>query len=675
MNVKLFLLFGFCLVLFLGCVGPKENFPGEKSNGKEETGTGGTGEKPEPFTPEDEEDTGPITPEDENSEDVQKNEKPGEEFHFPPLEQSSISLPEGEWKTLTLGEVEIRYFSTAIMRGNFETSTDILFFVKNKGSSTKIVQATLLKELAQQKPENVYHFFGFQKDEISIASGEEKKFWYYISNEPPIDFELEVTFEVGSEEGTAIVHVKEEDLKSLFTAYIYGVVTDKQTGEPVKDATVIGTLFNGREGFTQVTDEFGRYVLPVTSMQDIQNVFGNRTVLYNSLAYSISAEKDGYQFFYENNLSPGKEEQLRLDIELEKSSGEKDFALAWEKQVQDNYGFFWVMPSKDFSVIAAAQAKHPPELQKPTHFYLFSEEGTILWQQDTGSECWGFDITDDGNKIAAACHDGYTYVVSKGGTLLWKGSSVNQVMTREAEFSPSGNQLITGPYGEDSLALVDSSDGETINEYTTEEWLRNSKFYLDGSGYLTGHGGGTILAFDMNGNNKWEQIIGEFPLMMEVDQQNNVYLSGKGRTLFSYDEEGNLRWTYRIGDHTITAGDISDNGKLAAGTVGGQVYLFDSDGNLLWRRGACGQDAQGCTVGHNAVDISSDGKYIVVGSAPQNGLVVFDENGTLVWSYTAEIKENSEDLLVGAVTVAISDDDSKIVAGYGDNYIRMFELN
>lgn len=658
MKLKNYLLLCFLLFLLVGCIEP--DVP-------DETPPEAAPEEPPPTAP-------PEVPEQPPRVEPDELDEPLEEFIVPPLkERIPISPPEGELKSITLGDIEISHFTTAIMRGHFETSTDILFYVKNRGDTTKTVKVTALDQLTEQIPENVYHFFSFQEDIISIGPGEEKNFWYFISNEGDMDFELNVEFQVGSSKRTAKINIKSEKLRPECGVYIYGKVKDKNTGNPIKDAEVRVNWFNGRDKHAEKTDGFGRYVVCVLAKEDIQNVFGNRTVLYDSFDYFVTVDEPGYKYFYKGTISPPKrEESLRLDIELENAS-ELNFNLLWEKQVNDNYGFFWVMPADNFSVIAAAQAKHPPMLDKPTNFYLFSDKGEILWKQRTENECWGFDITDDGEKIAAGCHDGYTYVVKKDGTLLWKDKASN--MNREVEFSTDETKLITGPYEGYSIALVDSSDGEVITSYETDEWLRNSKFYHDGSGYVTGHGEGSVISFDMDGKKQWERKIGEFPLFMEIDNNGNVYLAGKSRTLFSYDKNGILRWSYRIPDHVVTVGDISENNKIAIGTVGGWVYLFDSDGTLLWRRSTMQEGGQwGGSIGHNAVAISDDGEYIVYGTAPENELLVLDANGTMVWSYKTQTRENSEDLLAGVMSVDISSDNSKIVAGYGDNYIRMFEL-
>ena len=90
--------------------------------------------------------------------------------------------------------------------------------------------------------------------------------------------------------------------------------------------------------------------------------------------------------------------------------------------------------------------------------------------------------------------------------------------------------------------------------------------------------------------------------------------------------------------------------------------------------------------GHNAVSMSSDGKFVVVGAAPSNQLFVFNEKGTVVFRHESQLNtdtildgkwatigaEASEGTQKGIMGTSTSPDGSKIAAAYGDNYVRFF---
>jgi WD40 repeat protein len=164
-------------------------------------------------------------------------------------------------------------------------------------------------------------------------------------------------------------------------------------------------------------------------------------------------------------------------------------------------------------------------------------------------------------------------------------------------------------------------------------------------------------------------------MFLAVDQNKNTFAAGKSRTLFSFDSSGNLRWKHRIPDHVVTAGSATPDGsRIALGTVGGMVYLFDNNGNVLWKRNTGDVGEQGGTVGHNAIAISPDGKKIVAGTAPGNCVIAYNEKGTLIWKGCSNVEKTSSDMMEGVTNVQISGSKDKIIAAYGDNYIREFIL-
>jgi len=171
-------------------------------------------------------------------------------------------------------------------------------------------------------------------------------------------------------------------------------------------------------------------------------------------------------------------------------------------------------------------------------------------------------------------------------------------------------------------------------------------------------------------------------MFLAIDNKNNTYAAGKARTFFSFDSKGKVRWSYRVPDHTAGTGAISKDGsRVAIGTNGGGGYYLDgSNGKVLWR-----VKISDVNVGHNAVSMSTDGKYIVVGGAPNNHLTVFNEKGTKIFEHSAD--QNPDPILnakwatIGAgasdgtqrgIMGTYTTDGTKIIAAYGDNYIRMF---
>ncbi|MDP2906641.1 MAG: hypothetical protein Q8O03_01760, partial [Nanoarchaeota archaeon] len=232
--------------------------------------------------------------------------------------------------------------------------------------------------------------------------------------------------------------------------------------------------------------------------------------------------------------------------------------------------------------------------------------------------------------------------------------------------------------------LLKSEDGSLIKGFTgIRESLRNSKFTKDDSKFVIGQSFGYTSMYKTDGTKLWTNYVGEFPLFLAIDNQGNTYASGKGRTLFKFDINGKIKWGYRVPDHVVTSGAISEDGsRIAIGTVGAWVYYINGEnGEVIWRNRIDGEN-----VGHNAVSISKDGKYVAVGGAPEYTLFVFNEKGTRILAHKSQ--ENDDTILEakwatigkeasagsqkGIMGTYISSDGKKIVAAYGDNYIREF---
>ncbi|VVB58347.1 Outer membrane protein assembly factor BamB [Candidatus Anstonella stagnisolia] len=590
-----------------------------------------------------------------------------------PLPPAPENAPEGKLLEKNIGSVKAQYFSTAIARGLTQSGTDYFITLNNTGSSSaKICAPSCCSELRSFVPSWNLHFFSMQDFPIELKSGEVKKLWYFASLDEPRGF-FNVTFKMWQceNEGSAVslpvaFGATDERFWGKETSYLQGSVKDEE-GNPIKGASVVALTGCGRVDFRGESDAQGKYAIALLGMEDIDAIYQGREISCDSKGYWIAVEKEGYGYYYADKILPTRSTGANADIVLKKKAQGAQYEMEWEKKVPDNYGFFWVKPSADWSVFAAAQSKHPPELNKPTNFYLFDASGNVLWKQPTQNECWGIDIAKDGSEVVAGCHDGYVYAVDRSGKLLWKYNE--NAMVRSACISADGKTVLSGTMG--TLQLFDAKSGSKTDVKRSGDWLRNCAFYADNSGFVVGsrETGG----FSSSGVQEWQQIIGEFPLFMGVDNNRNVYASGKSRTFFSFDGNGSVRWTHKIAEPTVTAGAVAPAvGKIAAGSVGGSVYLFDANGTLLWRRGALGF-GEFSAVGHNAIAISQDGTRIVAGT-DSNCVVLYDEAGTMLWKKCIEPDASNPELKMGVTNVQISPDKAKIIATYGDNYVRMFSL-
>ncbi|MBU3957685.1 MAG: PQQ-binding-like beta-propeller repeat protein [Nanoarchaeota archaeon] len=606
---------------------------------------------------------------------------------FPPKlgNAAEVAPAPGAFKAAQLGNIEITYFDTITLPGNWEYSTDIYLTLKNNGNSSETIEFTKVNDIISGFPQWAWQFFEFQKNAATLAPGDEKEIHYFISNEGEGEFSFTIDFwKTGSpsEKASATIKIASKtDARLEPSGAVYGIVNDG-SGNPVSGADVSVFAYNGRERFSGITGQDGKYAILVPAIDDVKKLFGERKLPYNSLDYFLAVDDSRYSYFYKDGIYPNRTEPYRLDVTLSPPPKNLSLKLKWEKQVEEYYGFFWVYADGGWQRIAAQQAKHSPELNKPARTYMFDANGSRLWTYETGNECWGFDMLADGT-AAMGCHDGKIYVVEKNGTLRWVHDS--GAMVREVGFSHDGKYLVGGPAepGYDA-SLFDAAGGEILESVGADDmWLRNSKFYADDKKFVAGKSSGYVAAYDISGNELWSIMMGEFPMFMDIGGNDVVYASGKSRSLYAIDVSGNVKWKYRIPDHSGGAGAISaDGSRIAIGTGGGWVYLFDGSGKLLWRVKTDGE-----SIGHNAIAITADGKYVVAGTAPQNTVFVFDEKGNKVWSYNIKPSPNpildekyagigyktSRGTQEGVMNAIISADASKIAVAYGDNFVRMFE--
>ena len=636
----------------------------------------------------------------DNTQPPNNNNQNTQDFQLPSL-TNLAPLPEppvtGEEKTLRLGNLEFNYYDAVFSDGIFSLGTDILIHVKNNGIATETFSTQRDSDMhTAQIPNWVTHFFAFQATTTALQPSEEKTLHYFSSNDGPGEFTLNFEFWQHTDQSdkiTAPLNITSlsESYRFETSSVIYGYVLDKTTHQPLDNAEVFVNFYNGRQTAARVTtDVQGRYVASTPSIEDIATYFGNQEITYSSFGYFLTVQKDGYEYYYQDEVSPKRGEALRFDINLTPKETTETYILDWENKVSDYYGFFWIKIDDNWNYVAGAQAKHVPELNKATHFYLFdAKTGEQKWNFPTGNECWGFDITQDGTLVAAGCSDGYVYVVNANdGSLRWKKDSGG--MNRFVEFSHDGTLLLTGPASNGTntaydFVLYNVSDGSIVKGFSGyNNWLRNGRFTDDDDKFVVGLSGGYVAMFDTtSGERLWGSYVGEFPLFLAIDNQDNTYACGKGRTLFSFDKEGDLRWSYRVPDHVTSSGMITPDGShVVIGTVGAWVYDFNgATGEIRWRQRIAGEN-----VGHNAVSVSTGGGYVAIGSGPDNVLTIFNTKGTKIFEQTSALNPDpilndkwatigptaSAGTQKGIMCTVISADGRKVMAGYGDDYIRSF---
>src|SRR2546427_4050695 len=124
-----------------------------------------------------------------------------------------------------------------------------------------------------------------------------------------------------------------------------------------------------------------------------------------------------------------------------------------------------------------------------------------------------------------------------------------------------------------------------------------------------------------------------------ISSDGNHFVAGSqsedGGTIYYFDNEGNLLWRYTTDRHVWSVAISDDASYVAAATskysgfgaghsYAGLVYMFDNQGNLLWK-----YDTNETAV--TEVKMSSDESYVAVDKT--NGILYLDRNGNLLWNH------------------------------------------
>ncbi len=577
-----------------------------------------------------------------------------------------------EYKNITLNNLIITYSTPIHIRDGLEHGLDFFIKLNNPTNNVKRIQLPQLNDLKKQLPKTVIHLYQFHGETITLQPKEEKILHYFHSAEFLGNHTL--TFIFKDKTSKAKINIEFAAKKSNYlplTSSIQGQVTDIK-GYPISNVEVTMHAYSGRLQHTAFTNSKGNYKIALEAVKDLELNFKGRQHIFKSFAYSLTASHKGYEYYFKHGISPKRKEKIHQDIKLKPITQPK-YKLLFEKQVKEPYGFFWA--DKLGENVVAIQAKHPEGFKKPTNIYSFDMKGNVKWTFPTKDECWGFDVSVK-DTVAVGCGEGSIHVIDKYGKELWSHKA--DYMVRTVKFSNDGKYLIAGPTNTRAdIAMFDASTGKAIwRNALYQNWLRNAAFSDDDSMIVAGISK-NLVAFDIKGKKLWEHNTGQFPMFLAMDQEKNTFAVGKSRTLFSFDKNGKLRFKTRIPDHTVTAGAMSKKSTFAMGTVGGWVYLFDKNG-IMWRHNTKGV----ISIGHNAIDITPDGKYIVVGTAAAmrpgeegkgSEIIVFDEKGSILWRNKSKDNPNSNRMIMGTMHVSISDDGSTIIASYGDNYLRVFQ--
>ncbi len=196
--------------------------------------------------------------------------------------------------------------------------------------------------------------------------------------------------------------------------------------------------------------------------------------------------------------------------------------------------------------------------------------------------CWlcrvHHDVARSGEWTAAICDDNALYLIDRQGQTRRLAAPAGY----QVRFSPDSKSILSTS-SDGKVSLRDVATGNVVWSYQdTRDALRNVRWSPDGS-RITVAVGSQVVQLTSGGQRLWRHSIGEYPLYLAVDTQNNVYAAGKSKLLYSWDETGRLRWRARtMNTSNNTLNPIARDGSyLVAHSYNGELAAYDGGGRGL----------------------------------------------------------------------------------------------
>jgi len=465
---------------------------------------------------------------------------------------------------------------------------------------------------------------------------------------------------------------------------VSGYIQDRVTGEAISGAEV--SLFIGEtirllpyDMITQ-SDGSGRFEL---TCWDINTVNAHHAPYFSVPGYYLMVQREGYQTYVSPEpLTPSAAGAMDLLINLDPLGSAPEYRKIWGTPLFSP-GVFEIAVNPGWTRFAAALGKHPdaddPTLM-PTKMPYLDTLGNILWSKDLPDESWGIDLSADDSMAGCAYNGGY-YVWDTAGTELWnytlpEGSPTASI---EIKFSRDSAYVAAGPVADNDFALYQARTGQTAFSGRLDgAVVRSIAFLPDGQNFVIG---GHPYQYDFNGSSAWNQYITYSPYMLVPSSDGNLILAAdKGDCLTMFNGSGAIIWRHE--HKVITFADMSSDGSVVAVlTSHGYLFCYNAAGEIQWYRRIFGSIVDGLVnvagAGHNGLDVSDNGAYILVGGG-NYWTQLYDAEGNLVWAHQGEavIDTAEHPLRHSVMSVRISPDNTKIAAGYGysDPRLVYFEL-
>lgn len=238
---------------------------------------------------------------------------------------------------------------------------------------------------------------------------------------------------------------------------------------------------------------------------------------------------------------------------------------------------------------------------------------SLLWTFSTPEPVYG--IAAGKHYIAVASYENMIYLLNMTGAPVWS-------------FQTHGNA--------EAVALSEDENYLLATSYLVPE----ARIYLF---RLTGENVSLI----------WEKILKNIVKGAAISEESNLAIlaAGDGRA-YAYTLKGEPRWTFEIQKSAWGVWDVAlQDGHIALAGDDTYLYLLDTSGRLLWKRGGRkGSYLYGCALSQE----------LVAGVAQDRTLYVYDIRGRPLWTFKTGFSNHGVDISPDSELIAISSWDKKV---------------
>lgn len=219
--------------------------------------------------------------------------------------------------------------------------------------------------------------------------------------------------------------------------------------------------------------------------------------------------------------------------------------------------------------------------------FSLTKDGAMRWQAILGASVWGLSLSADGNTIAVGTSQKQLILFDGNGHKLWQqdipGLGWNAWVWSTA-VSADGELVLAGA-ADHKIRLLDRR-GRLVAEQQTRGEVFTVDISANGAIAAAGDNQGVAYCLDGSGHLLWEEKLGDKVWQVQLNGDGSRMLIGAGQEeahLRVYDTAGRLIWRRFVGGNVSCLSFSRDGQQIALGTYQGEIYIFDSNGEVVFK--------------------------------------------------------------------------------------------